>query len=92
MAERTTPLTLVAEVLLCQTSAMAPQSSLYVALEKLLGSSLEAFVTSRRPALSWRAIAAELETETGAAVSHESLRGWFFADDETPAASRGSAA
>lgn len=67
---------------------MTERTSLYQAVEKLLGdgTQLSAFVAERRPAQSWRAIAAELNERTGVEISHEGLRGWFPEDAETAAA------
>lgn len=57
---------------------MQPQrSSLYRLVEKQLHGSLADYITARRPASSWRAIAAELTERIGVEVSHESLRLWF---------------
>lgn len=64
---------------------MTQRSTLYRLIEKQLGSSLEEYVTTRRPAQSWRAIATELSDQIGVEVTHESLRTWF-ADAEENAA------
>lgn len=61
------------------------RSSLYRLIERQLGGSLADYVSARRPAQSWRAIASELGDRIGVEVSHESLRLWF-GDTEEPAA------
>lgn len=64
---------------------MTHRSTLYRLLEKQLGASLSDYVTSRRPAQSWRAIAAELSDAIGVEVTHESLRNWFAEAEESAA-------
>ncbi len=64
---------------------MDQRSNLYKLIEKQLGSSLAGYVSERRPAQSWRAIAGDLSERIGVEVSYESLRLWF-ADAEEPAA------
>lgn len=61
------------------------RSSLYRLIERQLGQNLADYVSARRPAQSWRAIAAALTERIGVEVSHESLRLWF-SEDEEPAA------
>lgn len=57
---------------------MEPQrTSLYRLIEKQLGGDLAEYVSTRRPEMSWRSIAAELSDRIGVEVSHESLRLWF---------------
>lgn len=52
-------------------------SALYLLIEERLDGTLAGFIAARRPAHSWRNIAAELAETTGVEVSWESLRGWF---------------
>jgi hypothetical protein len=60
------------------SEAASPQPSrLYRLIEERLDGTLTEFVASRRPAASWKAMAAELTTTTGVEVSWESLRTWF---------------
>lgn len=57
---------------------MEQRSSLYRALDGLLGGTLAEHVTDRRAAGdSWRSIAADLRTRTGTDLTHETLRSWF---------------
>jgi hypothetical protein len=61
------------------------RSSLYRLIERQLGEELAGYVSARRPAQSWRAIAGELGDRIGVEVSHESLRLWFAEDEESAA-------
>lgn len=61
---------------------MTERSNLYLLVEKQLGSSLEEFVSERRPGQSWRSIASELQRHIGGVrLSHEILRQWFPDED-----------
>lgn len=60
------------------SEAPNPQPSrLYRLLEERLDGTLAEFVAARRPAASWKTMAAELSETTGIEVSWESLRTWF---------------
>lgn len=60
------------------SEAAHPQPSrLYRLIEERLDGTLAEYVASRRPAASWKAMAAELTATTGVEVSWESLRTWF---------------
>lgn len=63
----------------------AHRTGLYREIEDKLGSSLEEFVQSRRPATSWRLIAREVESATGIALTDETLRVWFTYRRQVPA-------
>lgn len=66
---------------------MQPQkTSLYQLIEKQLGSDLAEYVAARRPAQSWRSIAADLGTRIGVEISYESLRLWFGDNEPASAA------
>lgn len=56
---------------------MAKQSRLYTLIEERLDGTLAELIAARRPATSWRDIAAEITQTTGIQVSHEVLRLWF---------------
>lgn len=72
---------------------MTERTTLYLLVEKQLGSSLEEFVTARRPGQSWRSIASELQPHIGGVkLSHEVLRQWFPDEDAPAPAPTGSAA
>lgn len=60
------------------SEASNPQPSrLYRLIEERLDGTLAEYVASRRPAVSWKAMAVELTDTTGIEVSWESLRSWF---------------
>lgn len=60
------------------SEAAHPQPSrLYRLIEERLDGTLAEYVASRRPAASWKTMAAELTATTGVEVSWESLRSWF---------------
>jgi hypothetical protein len=77
--------TCLSDKLLPMEDSSTPRSSFYRLVERQLSESLADYVSARRPAQSWRTIAAELGDQIGVEVSHESLRLWF-ADAEEPAA------
>lgn len=60
------------------SEAPNPQPSrLYRLIEERLDGTLADYVAARRPAASWKSMAAELTATTGIEVSWESLRTWF---------------
>ncbi len=69
---------IVKQVPLCQASAMEQRSSLYQALDALLGDeTLADFIGVRRGyGASWRRIARDLTDKTGVEIKHETVRGW----------------
>lgn len=57
------------------------RSSLFKAVQRLLGEDLEALVADRRRyQYPWAAIAREVSDKSGVEVSDESVRRWFEAD------------
>lgn len=56
-------------------------STLQVAVDRLLGDTLDDFVRNRRDdGTSWRWISVDLYEATGIRVSHETLRSWYPSD------------
>ena len=56
---------------------MTKQSRLYNLIEERLDGTLAELIEARRPATSWRDIAAEVTEKTRIPVSDEALRLWF---------------
>lgn len=56
---------------------MTQPSPLYRLIEQQLETPLADLIAARRPAMSWRDIAAEIKGRTDIEVSAEALRLWF---------------
>lgn len=56
---------------------MSHPTPTYQLIEDRLDGTFADFIAGRRPHTSWRDIAAEIQTMTGVAVTHETLRTWF---------------
>lgn len=56
---------------------MPDRATLYLLLEAKLGQPLDGYVAARRPELSWRRLAADIQQRTGVNVSWVSLWTWF---------------
>jgi hypothetical protein len=55
-------------------------------VDHMLGGNLREYVLSRRAkGDSWRRISNALRDDTGEDVTYETLRSWYFADDEADA-------
>lgn len=53
----------------------------------MLGGKLQEFVLARRAkGDSWRRIALDLRDDIGLDVTHETVRGWYFTEDEAQTA------
>lgn len=65
---------------------MTNPSRTYLLIEDRLGEPLLDFVLALRARkTSWAAIAREIDKRTDVAITPETLRIWFFADDRHPA-------
>ncbi len=64
---------------------MTDRPVLYQLIEARLGEPLADYIAARRPSTSWRQLAGDLSERTNTAVSFESLRTWFGANEDVAA-------